>query len=63
MEFRDSIKFKVKTLGELQPWSDLDGQVVDSQCCSYRNILWEIDSFIEWLADDERDKFSYINEE
>lgn len=63
MEFRQSIILKVKQLNEMQPTDENDRLVVDSQFFAYTAMLWEIDIFMEGLADDEGDKFNYINDD
>ena len=60
MKFRDSIESKIKQLDKLQPESKVDKLVVDSQYFSYRAIIWEINSFIEELADEDS-RFNYIS--
>lgn len=60
IEFKESIEEKVKQLDDLMLWSPSEIKVIESQGYAYRAILWEIDLFIEWCADDERDKY-YLN--
>lgn len=60
IEFKESIQEKVKHLDSLMLWSPSEIRVIESQWYAYKAILWEIDLFIEWCADDERNKY-YLN--
>jgi len=60
MKFRDSIESKTKMLDEKRPTEKLEKMVVSSQYFAYRAIMWEIDMFIEWIAD-EKNKFNRIS--
>jgi len=61
-DFRNHILDKMVTLQSLQAPTDIDQKVLDSQASGYRNIIWEIDNYIEGLADDENDKLYYLND-
>ncbi len=62
-DFRNHILDKIVTLQSIKPQWDDDQAVVDAQAVAYRNIIGEIDSYIEGLQDDENDKFSYLMDE
>jgi len=60
--FKLSIVEKIKLLENMRPENQDDTQVINSQISWYKAILWEIDMFIEWLADDDKDKLNYLYE-
>ena len=60
--FRNHILDRIVTLQSLQPQWDLDQAVIDSQAIGYRTIIWEIDNYIEELADEQDDKLYYLND-
>lgn len=61
-DFRNHILDKMVTLQSLSSQSDIDQAVINSQASGYRNLIWEIDNYIEWLADEQNDKLYYLND-